>query len=1154
MVDSSPGSAPRFEQVFGSTLFAMPPSRGHAWSAFLPARGAALPAEPVSVPESWKLEGQYLFAPEPPKLAGREEAEALAASVYEWLDKAFAKRSRFEGRACVWLPGGAAPPGPPLDPRTHAFTFITDPSASSTSDLNVVLGNQLTLAVPSSTLLGATETALELRGLGSRVLQFVTSEGGEVAGLTVKPNAATLPFAGPHTGALIVEGSIDLGLLLDQFEAGVRYGHGDTNGAPNVQRFPLLAPEGEVPYCGAIDPLDPLNTGPAADVAEGRLRTLLAPRLPQEAGRALPSYLRTAQGKHVGLLPVGAESGWPEAPAGALVFQPVGLGDDAEDVCLTLGGDWVPVVEAAAETEEVLCGLFGLERLSVRPLRQGPPFDSLRFMPNRPAFAVGFPPAETSLTDPTEPGPLLSDELQTAWVATVSGDEEVTGYLSQPSGSPLFAPGVSNSSTDTALLGWHGPTTPLEKVPLPLAPYAGLPKPPGGLAEADLGPFESQVLAAERRRQTLPKAVGHLRAEKANLTGEEEVTATTPQGFLAKMSGAVYSLVTLAHSGEGIRDFAFADPDPELQALLQTNQLMGVVADPKHLSGFADGVEIAGWRMTAAIGNSSTASDAHNVMLLKFCHGALVERVADPSTWTAPELFSTLGEPSEWAVSALSTWLQKYFEQGIEEHEDGNSLYDEFARVARDPEWQGILVLRADLSVDGLPDQIRGLAAGIDLKSLNAHHFGVTVTPIEVNAGKLEVEGPSSLFGLVDYQLPQFRQNVASGGNPDTPLPLPTDGPFGFSVLELQALFRNAALADFRSRVQLTVNELFGSAVLSTHSGGKRVGAKAVVLDGSYQRQGDSSTYVFEQNDPSVFALDSNALRAVAFDRIQFNTVSAPAEAARTLRSRFLIWGALDFAAVEGAGAEAFDVYSFGSAAGTPVEQLGVGLAFSNLQVELTSQVATPNAVTFAFEPGALAFDAAASAPYARDGSLFKTFSLQLDSFLAPAEGKRPADLNYLPVSLSAPTAALAGPWFGVVTKVTMGTAGALAAAAGFDSRMLIGWSPKTKASEPRPAAFAGLQLPGAAPGAKLMSIQGVLRVTVGSLGLQREPVQGSPSASAFVLRLSDVGLTFLGVAKLPPGAVINFFLFGDPKGTGSLGWYAAYTKEKESGLLELAR
>jgi hypothetical protein len=91
------------------------------------------------------------------------------------------------------------------------------------------------------------------------------------------------------------------------------------------------------------------------------------------------------------------------------------------------------------------------------------------------------------------------------------------------------------------------------------------------------------------------------------------------------------------------------------------------------------------------------------------------------------------------------------------------------------------------------------------------------------------------------------------------------------------------------------------------------------------------------------------------------------------------------------------------------------------------------------------------------------------------------------------------------------------------------------------------MQLPGAAPGAKLFSIQGVLKLSIDSLLLRREHV--SAATPSFTLRLNNVGLSILGIAKLPPGATINFFLFGDPSGDGSLGWYAAYVQDSKTTL-----
>jgi hypothetical protein len=87
------------------------------------------------------------------------------------------------------------------------------------------------------------------------------------------------------------------------------------------------------------------------------------------------------------------------------------------------------------------------------------------------------------------------------------------------------------------------------------------------------------------------------------------------------------------------------------------------------------------------------------------------------------------------------------------------------------------------------------------------------------------------------------------------------------------------------------------------------------------------------------------------------------------------------------------------------------------------------------------------------------------------------------------------------------------------------------------------LSLPGAAPGAKLISLQGVFKVSVDSIVLSRQQVPGSDQDPSYYycLRLNDIGLKILGIVKLPSDSSINFFLFGDPGGTGSLGWYAAY-------------
>jgi hypothetical protein len=601
-----------------------------------------------------------------------------------------------------------------------------------------------------------------------------------------------------------------------------------------------------------------------------------------------------------------------------------------------------------------------------------------------------------------------------------------------------------------------------------------------------------------------------------------------------------------------------------MQDLLQTNQLFAVLVDPRFVGTpttnglkaqadppvFADTVTMSQWELASPVGLGSTATDYHNVVILKFVDGTLEDRVKTPEKWIDPTDFSLLASqpetPANVRLSGLSQWLSDYIKAALDEADKGNPLYADFAKVARDSSWNGFLVLKADVAE--LPPQLEGLMAGIDTTQLNAHHFGATVTPITPGASGPTI-GPSSLFGLIDYQLPKYRQNVAAGAGPDVPVGLQVDGPYDFTVLQLQALFRNAALVDFRSRIQLTMNQMFGARVTAAYGSEGRVPATAVVLRGSYQSQGGKDAYVFEQDATTLFTLNDGSLQAVAVTRAQFDTLGETGSGAdATTRSRFLMWGNLDFAALVDRDKNAFDALSFGSAPGTAAAQLGKGLSFSNLKIDMSFPTATPQATTFAFDPSGLAFDLATSTP--RDGSMFDSLELQVDSFLSAPAGKRPADYGYLIVGSPINMASFDAQWFGVVYKLTLGSPGALVAKAGFESRLVVGWAPAPPVagsgnSGPTYSVVTGILLPGAAPGAKLISLQGVLKLSIDSIQLLRQEVVGHAGQEAFVLQLRGVGLKFLGVAKLPPGATIDFFLFGALQASGSLGWYAAYRKDQ---------
>lgn len=344
----------------------------------------------------------------------------------------------------------------------------------------------------------------------------------------------------------------------------------------------------------------------------------------------------------------------------------------------------------------------------------------------------------------------------------------------------------------------------------------------------------------------------------------------TAQGFLvevAKDSGK-FKKITLALSppeaGRGRpSEMAFLEPGPDLQGLFLTNQFFAVVTNPAKLgklvddnfpiplgeSAFQNTVTIADWTMTADVGARSFDTDYRNVMILKFCNRPLADHIANPNMWADTESFSGLPESgsSKIALIQLSQWLQNFVAHAAQ----GGIWYETFNQVVKDPNWRGILVLRATVNPSGIPDQARDLSTGIDFSEFEAHHFGVTVGSVKVGAnGKLEADSPSSIFGLIDYVLPAYRRNLASGGDPDIPLPLPVSGTYGFTVLQWQALFENTVLKSFNSHIQLTTNELFSSEVTETFGFSGKSQSNAVVLEGTYEKQGNAMTCVFRQSTP----------------------------------------------------------------------------------------------------------------------------------------------------------------------------------------------------------------------------------------------------------------------------------------------------------------
>ncbi len=481
------------------------------------------------------------------------------------------------------------------------------------------------------------------------------------------------------------------------------------------------------------------------------------------------------------------------------------------------------------------------------------------------------------------------------------------------------------------------------------------------------------------------------------------------------------------------------------------------------------------------------------VLLFKFARGRLRDLIADVSSWSQPEAFNA-------SVPAVQQQLAQIV-AGADPADPDLRYFVE--TVVDDPSWNGILALSARVPLDGLPQQLEGLAAGIDPAQFTAHHVGISVTPVVAASGALAVK-PSTVFGLIDY--------VSAGIADTTP-------DYQFEVLQLKVLLANSAVSDFASKVQLLVNTLFGE-------NARLAGASASVIDfaGAYVRSGDGGSYLFTNDALNVFELAASAvLRRVVVSRAQFVTLTPPAGGGTdSVRTQFLLAGAIVFRALAG-----FDVFSFGSDTNPDA-----GLAYTNLAVDMDFAVATPSYKTFAFDTAGVAFDVATSS--ARAGSLYRHFPLTLTGLARGDAQTRPDKADFMPVlTPMVGSGGLGDAWYGLSFSLNLGTPGALAAQVGFTAGFIAAWSPTDGAL----SVFVGLSIPGVKNGQRSISLQGVLTLAFGDVNF-------IVSGETYILELRTITLSVLSLT-FPPSGQTSILLFGDPSGTDreTLGWYAAFNK-----------
>jgi hypothetical protein len=1164
-----------FEQVGSSPLY-VATGDDPGWLAFvLP--GNATPPYPPAIELNQALtdsalSGSFVFASRAP---GESDPSKLAREINAVLWPLPASRYM------VWL----------RDPDSIAATCMA--TMGMTADGSAVSGGlvaplvqhegsiALALQVPNTATLTqtppATGTDLTLAmSNGGATISF-TGTAAPQPNQTQQITSATLHLAGPHRGCFDFATVLQRQFLHDDFSWGLQFVI-PSNGRAVAEWLPLAhgdlpSPTDMIAFGALIDPADPLN---ASQAGPGVLPTRTA--LTFENGATLCSYYSTTAGAGVTLVPVPGPL--DTTPTAARLVFTTGITDAAggQQFQAAPAGDFVLTVDGAQQgaVEGLMCALDATEHIGFQPqVDGGYAGDRLRFIPYREAYVPVYPPKAASPVGPPVPNTVtLDSRYQTSWATTLPAPTTSgsLSYVAQPRGASLYGPDQVVAPGHADLIGPVDLAVNLADAgpEYPLAPYAGV----SGQGDAtamtadQITGVEQSILAPLRRAALAKGSTGraHSKLAAAGLVGATAAppTTTTPAGLLVTLnSDASWQQVLLGQNtlpGGGARKLCFCNPGEALHQALQTNGLFLVAANAANLgapaqgdgtcdtdAGFFNELNVDAWKLRADVGGN-TPGDYRNIMIIKARQGALADLVAKPEAWTQAEDFAWPSDASGGGgnaqeLPALSAWLQQYIADAIAQAGSGTAdavYFQDFKTLAQDPDWTGILVLRATIA--DLPAELAGITAGVSSPSrFEAHHFGVNISQVELQDGAPQVTGPSSIFGLIFYVDPALVE---------PPIPPKPGVDYAFRLLELKALFENTAVKRFESQAQLTLNTLLGMPV--TKMGGAAANPfNTLVLSGSFQSAGGQAVYSLSTDADATFQFGSNIVNKIELTGAQMVTRSL----GPPVVSAFGLTGFVDFAVVKREVTDgktttytSFDILSFGSPDGS-TDMLRQGLSFSALDLVMTAGTGGQDP-TLVPDIGGIRFDVATSTP--RDKSLFREFALTLEALVSGDKEHAPAAGGYLPVITDVALTGVDGsPWLGLRYELDMGSPGRLAGSVGLTSTLLMAWKPTSAGATYE--ALVGLELPGTAGGAELLSLENVLKLSIGQLSLTLDPGDpGDPPSKparpgGFVLMMTEIALKFLGLLKIPPSGSTSFYLFGDPApgaGPSGLGWYAQYDKE----------
>ncbi len=1121
------------------------------WNAYLVSKGTTPPKSgTIAFKDTPQYQGFYIFAPEAPS-----DINTFVSNAYQYFNTI---KQDDQSGAIVWF---QAPNEKPSKSNVQLIFLQAQGIEKFTllKSYNYNFGNNfctLTLTPSLGVVINLDTTNNRFVISGPPNPNFISFSANNIASQTKPAEELEIPLTGNAMASIRFLIGLNHATDFKAFDTSQKFFYHEklTKKLREISYpvFQIGSQNNFVSFQASINPLDMLNSS--------SINTYLAflgksKSEEDQIDTVMGSNFQSVFGASVNLIPVLdfstslGSSNIPNNNSSLLVFSERSPSNKTDNWYMVPSGYFklhsnAEDIEALNNNNafKLLCGISGTESINTTVQTKTIDGDYMRFIDKQAAYAPVFPFEAVSNRNQSEKQDKLNSKFITSWVNIIPNNKNHTPYSGQPESGPLYTKVNSLGSNEQVHSDILNPFFPEVQYPddicFPMVPYGGLIENENkfnGIKIEDIRNYEIQIINSTRKK-IISESSRFFATQ--NDTG---VTATNNDGFIITLKNTgQWDEILFARNND--LEFKFSGFGKTLQNAFQSNQQFIVASNKTHFGDFSNKIPIEDWQFDVNTPDKTNFGNYKDVILFKYCKGSIEDLVKNPKLWTQAEDFN-----GEDELNTLSSWIQEYIEDAKNTHdsqsESKSSPLKKFIQVVTNPEWNGILIIKADIDLKEMPDELQGLIGGIDIDKFYAHHIGIEVNKVAVeNENTIVLKENSSLFGLINYIDEVYKEQLKKGESPETPVPPTPKCIYDFKVLKLQVLFENSKIKDFQSKAQLTANRLFSDKVTKIITNGKDNLTNSIVFDGSCQRHSDGSPlYIFDTAVENKFCFNSNLLPYIDVVKAQFNTTQKQGESVSKVHSRFMFWGKMDFKKLPCTDGKSkkqidFDILSFG---GKDEKDTTSGLCFSNLSINMDFDISTPTVKSFTFDANEIAFDVSKST--IRDSSLYKNFSLQINKFICGNKDTQPSDLGYLDIRMPEFTGnGVKNNWYGIEYKLDMGTPGELAAKAGFYSSLLIAWSPGGKSTETSYNVFAGIKLPGT-EGAKLFGIQGVLKIGIASIQLFY-----SNDEKSFLMKLNDIALKFLGLLKLPPGSTTSFFLYGDPQGKKEgLGWFAAYNKNE---------